>query len=627
MRLLSVFFENGFFLLLFCLLAGSAKSQTVLNYVPADADLALTFNLGNLDRKVSLNELRQYDFYQAILSETRRSSEEPGAKHSLDYFEKMMYEPASIGYDYMQPFCLFIKKTEKRTLMAVATKLSDRAKYEAGLRQFKYGEYEKWLNEKDGYRLWQKGAETFAWNDEVVLDVMTTERVRGWLDRNEEDFSTDEDDWLGEEDEELPDIIIQEPETAMDDPDGLEKDESAALAEWVDELMNMRLSQSIASNGRFMQAVSKPSDVHFWMDYSLALSFLNDFQKDEAEETGEKALALVKGFIAQLYSDTYLSTGLNFEKGKVSVHSSMFFNDDFQQFYAGMLDGKFNRKFLRYIKGGNQLFGYFYLNLNAKKTIREGKTLLYKMLDGAPEYGQLTADMVHIFDLFIDEEAFAKVLKGDLLLAVSGIQQVEVAGKTYEFDEDFNYTEKDTLVMETQPVVTLLASYDREEDLRKFISLGLHYGTLKQEGDYYRLSLASVNMEFYLALHKGALIITNNRTLIRQNRERGLPRKLRLDKTHRRLLRRNSSVLYWNLPNTMQAVASEEIDSNTASMDILNTIIKEYEGVLMTVAKKPKLPVESRMDLNFNDKKTNALRQLFEFFNNFYMESIGGAKI
>ena len=224
-------------------------------------------------------------------------------------------------------------------------------------------------------------------------------------------------------------------------------------------------------------------DVHFWMDYGFITESMKQYSGGIAP-TNEysQMMSAMSGMTDILYSDTYLSMGLNFEDGRMAMRSQLFFNEDMKQFYRRSLDTKFNKKFLRYVKGGDEMFGYFYLNYNIKNTIEETKSLLYKLFDATPQYGQAAADAMKIIGIFIDEEAVGNLLKGDLMVSVSGMQTVEVATKTYEYDADYNYVEKDTVMMQTMPVFTALASYGNGKDIQKFIDLGLHSNVLVQEG-------------------------------------------------------------------------------------------------------------------------------------------------
>ena len=652
-------------LLLPCLLwLTGASGQTAMKYVPANADIILTFNLKNLDKKVNLDELQQYDFYQAIIKEMTQTAELEGKEHEKAYFEEMMRKPENLGYDVLQPFYFFVKKEGNNTHLALVMKLADKTKYETGLQTMKQEAYFANLEEKEGYLLWQQGDETFAWNDEVVVNVWTETTYDPYADWGmeepayeedygeyddiviEEPMEIMEDEPFFEEDtmvEEVPiweEEIVEETEPVMEESPGIfdipadelgwnlfEKD--AIAADWADKVMKRNFLQPLSANERFMSAVAQPSDVHFWMDYSMITEMMGK-NNPVAMGMGSsymQAMSMMTGFMEIFYADTYMSLGLNFENGKMAMNSSMYFNEDMKKLYQGMLDVKFNKKLLRYVKGGDQMFGYVYFNYNIEKTIKEGKNLMYKLFDATPQYGEMAADVMQILGIVIDEEAIGKVMKGDMLLSVSGLQTVEVGTKTYEFDADFNYVEKDTLMMKTLPVVTALASYGSEKDVKKFINLGVHSKVLTQEGNFYKMTVPEMGVEFYLALQKGVLILTNNRYLIQQNLEKGFAKKLRLNKQHRKMLCDNASVMYWNIPNTIRAAAGDEADSTIGPVGYLNMLGKEFESLLMTTAKKPGNSVNSQIDFNFVKKDVNALQQFFNFVNDIYIEYIGGARI
>lgn len=663
--------KTCFFLFIFSLLSSISVGQAVLKYVPANADMVLTFNLNNLDKKVNLDQLQQYDFYQALIKDLVQSSETEGNENEKAYFEEMMREPASLGYDIMQPFYLFMKKDGDNTHFTLVMKLSDKAKYEAGLLKLKQDDYAANLEEKENYRLWQKGSETFAWNNEAVIVVWTEtsfDPYADWStteppmeeDYNWEDYGEYEDTiyeepaeiteevpvWEEEPIEEPAEIVVEEvpfseeeDSTWTDDPGYFDTpadelgwnffEKNAATAEWADKVMKRQFLQPMTANERFMKAASQPSDVHFWMDYALitdAMGKGNSLAMGMGSEYMQ-AMSMMTGFMEVFYADTYFSMGLNFENGKMAMRSSLFFNEDMKKLYQGMFDVKFNKKLLRYVKGGDQLFGYYYMNFNIKKTIEEGKGLMYKLFDATPQYGEMAADVMQILGIVIDEDAIAKVMKGDMLLTVSGLQTVAVTSKTYEFDADFNYVEKDTVMMKTLPVMTILASYGSEKDVKKFINLGLHSKVLTQEGNHYKMTVPETGVDFYLAMQKGVLILTNNRYLIQQNLEKGFAKKLQLDKKHRKLLCQNAAVMFWDIPNTVRAAAGNEADTNVGPMGYLNMLGKEFENMLWTTSKKPVNAVESRFDFNFAKKDVNALQQFFNFVNEIYLEYIGGARI
>jgi hypothetical protein len=425
-----------------------------------------------------------------------------------------------------------------------------------------------------------------------------------------------------------------EGEISTVDMDWIDQGPDTAAYAWAQKVLNKDFFLPIARNERFALAKGKMDDVHFWMDYGFFMDNMKTMQQAGmggmgAADSYAKALSMMGGMAEVFYGDTYLSMGLNFENGRMAIRNQMFYNEDMKRFYSRALDTKFNKKFLRYVKGGDEMFGYFYMNYNIKNTIEETKALMYKIFAGTPQYGEAAADAMKIIGIFIDEEAIGNLLKGDLMVSVSGLQTTEVKTKTYEYDADYNYVEKDTVMMKTMPIFTVLASYGNGKDIQKFIDLGLHSKVLVKEGAHYRLAdlPGMEGQRFFLAKHDGMLIFTNNQYLMQQNLESGFAKKLRLPKNHKKMLCKKAAVMYWNIPNTIKAAAGSQAESNIGITGWMNNLGKEFYSMEMTANKKVGDAYESEIFLNMTQKDTNALQQFFSFVNDVYLEVIGGAKI
>lgn len=645
----------------FALLANLLSAQTVLRYVPSDADMVVTLNFASIEKKVNWQQLQQYDFYQAMLKDIATSPDFEGDEPMREFTEKMFTEPSSIGLDSREPIVFMMEKKGFDTYMISISKLGNKTVYEAAVQKLLSETTKPSADAPAGMNIWQQGEGFFGWNDEVVVEI----RKQGGQGPSTEDWGyedhvdpgfewnydeivdstvvVDEDyseDW---EEEDADSLVVYTPENGEDSLSfeitdsgfGVLEDTVATVSpfDWLVALLNKENSQSIMLNPQFMSAKSRTNDLHFWMDYKFLMPERGGWaayppmsatpQFNSSNWLG--ALSVMSG---TFYGDTYLSMGLNFEDGRTALRTQLFFNKDVQQFYRRALDAKFNKKFLRYVKGGDEMFGYFYLNYNIKNTIEETKTLLYKIFDATPDYGQAASDALKILDIFIDDDAVGNLLKGDLMVAVSGIQTVETKTQTFDYDEDFNFTPKDTTIMKQVPVFTALASYGNGKDIQKFIDLGVHSKVLTEEGRFYKFAIPNMDgMEFFLAKHDGMLILTNNSYLMRQNLEKGFAKKLRLPKNHKKRLCENSSVMYWNIPNTMKAVMGEDSNSNIGATGYLNSIAKEFYSVEMTTSKKVENSMDSELFLNMTGKETNALQQFFNFVNDIYLEFIGGAKI
>lgn len=642
-------------LLLFANLAlfhAPALAQSSYQYIPFNADLVVSIDFQRIGNKVDLASLKQYAFFEELVRKSAEMSGIGEGEKMENFLEYYRSEYASLGYDLSVPMLFFVENEGPNTIMGLVVKMGDRAKYEAGLRRLVMGDFEKHLTDTLGVRLWQHHQETYAWNDEVVVNTWNTNNAAAYAPLPDydygmvpdetlpPDFTINYSDELVEETPVLPDSVVFIPENTEEESlsieapaeaiDWAEQPNDSVAARWALKLVRKDFLLPISRNEQFLRAMQTKSDARMWMDYSLFTDAMKTSQQAYGSLAGTEyaqIMSAMEGFMGVFYSDTYLSMGLDFENGKMVVNSELFFNEDMKRFYQKTLDVKFNKKFLRYVKGGDQLFGYYYLNLNVKNAIEEGKALMYKLFDATPSYGEAASDAMKILGIFIDEEAIGNLLKGDLMVSVSGMQEVEVKTQTYEYDEDFNYTVKDTVMLQTVPVFTALASYGSGKDIQKFIDLGLHSKVLEQQGAYYKFAIPNVGTELYLAKHDGMLIFTNNRYLVQQDLQKGVDKKLRLGKNHCKRLKEHSTVVFWDIPSTIKALAGDEANSNMGAMAELNEVGKEFHEMWMLTDKKPGEVVKGQYVFSFNNKNANSLLTFFNILNDVFLNQIGGARI
>jgi len=648
------------FLLILATPSAALWGQTTAKYVPSNAFFVLTTHLQNLDKKVDFAALQQLDVYHEMVKKFRSTG---GDENEEAYFEDMMRSPSKLGYDVLEPARLFVNKEETGTFLTFVSKMGNRLTYENRLQQLNGKDYLLNLQQKDGYTLWLKEKEVYAWNDEVIVNISHLNLPGAAPEGYEEEpqVEWEEADTIYEEDIEEAQLegdweevdTIYEEDIVQEEPVEIEESEPAiygeeewpveedatgsgiqenkeALEKWAAKIMTRSFLQPISANAAFQAAAPQSFDFHIWMDYGTLMDYFNHQQSTGMAAINnelQKAMAMMQGFMEIFYADTYFSMGLNFENGKMAVQSKMFFNEEMKPFYKGVYDVKFNRKFLRYVKGDDKLFGYYYINFNLKNAIHEGKDLVYKLLDATPAYGNLASDALKILGIFIDEDAIANLLKGDLLLAVPGMQTTLVNTKIYDMDEEFNTVEKDTVMLKTMPIVTALLSYGSEKDVMKFVNLGVHAEVLKPQGRYYSMTIPTTGIEMYLALHNGTLILTNDRELVQNRLDSGYPRSQRLSKKHRKMLCDNAYAMYWDIPNTLHEVASGEGGAASGIEPYVNMATQEFESIDITASRKVGNSIKGTMNFNFANKNSNSLQVLFHFLNDLFLDLQGGAKM
>jgi len=613
-------------------------------------------NLGNLGKRVNLNTLKQYDFYKALLKEMENEALEDDERK---YMQAFLESPEELGFNMLRPFYFFIKEKEDTTFYTMVMKMGNRAKYESGLMELFPDDYDENLIEKTGYQIWQNKTETYVWNDEVILNIWSeytpsfddlfSDENTEWDDYDWESDSIEVvfsdslefvDEYEFEENEIIEEDTVSYEEFEIDSSDFNEDggyeyniwgvDTRPAAVNWAEEIMTKRIGIPLSANGQYQTAKANNADLHFWMDYNYFLDEYKQTTSGFADMSDDKMAPFVDmatKFVYEIYGNSFLSWGLSFEQGKMAVRTEQFFNQKMKNFYAGIKKVKFNKKFFKHVEGGEDLFGYAYFNANIKNAIEEGRTVMHQILKSDPNYGLAASDAMKILGIFIDEEAIGNLFKGDLLLSFSGMQKIEVKETIYDYDEEFNFIEKDTLMETEVPNMTALATFGNRKDIQKFIDLGIHTDVLKRDGDFYKIEEPNSGFSFYLAIEKKMLIFSNNREKLVSSLENGFKKDRRLNKNHRKFLCKNASAFYWDVPNTMRQTAKNDGSTNFGPAYYLDVFGKQFESLTWKSSKNVNDSIYGQFDVNFKNKNTNSLEQFFIFINDIFVEFEGGAKI
>lgn len=583
------FTKKILFAFLLLLVARFSFGQALLNYVPKDATFVLSINPKNLNAKVAISQLQQYDIYELLLQQIAQNF----SGEERDAFLDIANSPSKYGMDFLENSYGFAKIENGNSFFGFVFKLSNEEQFSNYLLNFQGQEGGELVQQKDGYKLLQPEKDVvFAWNQEMALFA------GGELKYEGNDFSKEA-------------RVLRKGQLA------------SALREWVQKTMTRNADQSIRTHPKFKLATARHYDLHFWMDFNF---FIQEM-KGKTPLSGNELWAATAAteMLEALYKDTYYSFGLNFDKGEIALYNKIFASPRISKVWQAALHRKFNKKFLKYIPD-EDLMGYWAFTLNFGKMTEAYKDLTYSVLKEVPEYGELGTGALDVLGIFIDEEAIYDLFKGDMLFAVTGMQSVERSITAYEYDEDFNGKEITKTVMQPVPEVTMLLSYGNEKDVLKLIRLGTKAKVMEAAGKYFTLKIPELEMNAYVALKEGVLMLTNNLDLVQNHLESGYAKSERLSKQQVKRLRKNGQVLYWDIPKTLQVIGSEEALAKMGVGDFLKIGKQTFESFLLTTSRESASSIDSKFSLNLVNKETNALKQFFELVNSLFLEMMGGSK-
>jgi len=585
-------FKNSLFTLFFIGIFSWTNAQSnLLQYIPSDATFVFSMNPNNLNSKVNLRQLKEYDFYNMAMMQMAGSMG-AGSEEIMD----VLADPETIGLDLMSSSHFFGKIKDNKTQFGFLFNVSDETKFTSFLKEvnpqgFEGNQYSK----QPGYNLMKVSEDAwFSWNGEMAF-------IGGCEIEMDVDWDDNE--------------AVKE----------LEKIQEEVTADLMSETMGRTATNSIKSHNRYKLATTKPADMHFWMDYS----FINEFMKEgmmEGMPSGLEGISpeIMMNLMKTFSEDTHLSMGLNFDKGKIALSTEMFPNKDMLELTKSMGDHKFNKKLTRYLRG-EELLGYMSMSMSTEKMMDGYEKLIRSKLNEIPMYGDMASSAMDIAGIFYDERAIPNLFKGDFVMAFTGMQKVKKTITDYEYDEDFNATEVQKTIEQDIPEVTMVWTHGSKEDWMKFIRLGLKSAFLESAGNHYKVMVPGFDFDAYVVLKDNMLFLTNSADLVQNRLSKGYPRKQRVSKKHCEMMAQNTVAMHWDIPNTL-SVFGNEAGAAMGVGEFVNMGKQNFESIQITSARTTGNSVKGEFSINFVKKDENSLKQIFEMVNEVFLGMMGGSK-
>lgn len=294
-------------------------------------------------------------------------------------------------------------------------------------------------------------------------------------------------------------------------------------------LFDSPLAESVLNNSSYVASLNKDALVSVWIPsfesiYTALLPELGEFRS--------------AGKLFSYYGS--LQVGLFADDEGFKLKSSMEVDGNMAKSFQRMYGGKLNKKFLRYLNTDDAI-GYFSLVMDTKAYLEELPALMKDTYGGM--FSQYADDIdlgAELLSLMLDEEALAKVAKGDALFVLNGVSEKEVPYISYEYDDDYNYQEVEKTKMETIPDFLFMFSSDDAALYNRVMSYVSNKGYLLEENGVYQLVNTELPFDLLFARKDGIVFIgtsVDQLSAIASNQYRG-----KVDRYSRKLLTKNKFV-------------------------------------------------------------------------------------
>jgi len=361
--------------------------------------------------------------------------------------------------------------------------------------------------------------------------------------------------------------------------------------------------QSIENNKSYAASLDDKAIAELWV------SSLQDAYNIIAPGFGTYGKAgLMKGYgslNAKLFMDNKsfrISTGLELSQEQADS-------------YKKILNRKLNKKFLKYVNSEKAL-GFMSYSIDTKAYLEEFPKLLkqtYGSFMGAKmdEEMDLGADLI---SLLLDEEAVSKVIKGDALFVINGLNTKEVTYTAYEYDDDYKQKEVTKTKNEVLPDFLFMFSSDDTRLINKLIKYGINKNFVTAEGNIYKLMEKKSPIDVYLQIKDGIVFFGNSLTEMQgiQNNQYG---SYKLSKMHKQLLSKNNFSFLFNAKNLVGKVPASEMGGDETAKKFNSTLEKMGNVYIKSNPIKGKL-VSADISAEIPNGHENALKYLFSLIEN-----------
>ncbi|MFK7755909.1 MAG: hypothetical protein AB8B53_03135 [Flavobacteriales bacterium] len=318
----------------------------------------------------------------------------------------------------------------------------------------------------------------------------------------------------------------------------------------------------------------------------------------------------------------WLSMNGFYEKDAFRVEMNSKISDDLSEFYSKSLDREFNTDMLNYIPFEDHLMftsGAF----NTKEMLNGyydyTRTLMEDFPDeltGNEPVGEYVSIFLDFMEMVVDESAIADLMKGDYYAGITNFSSYEMEYTTYEYDDDWNYSEITKTKEEVRPDFLCMFSSDDSKNINnifKLVSLGSRGEFSLQDGGYYKLASSEfVPLDIYALQKDGIVFIFSSQRLFDFIQDGGAKPTLE----QKNLLTSNSSVMRINSSRMASKVPLNELPSD--AQRAVEFLEANAGDVQLTSGKVKNGMITTELNMMVKGKHKNSLAYFLSVMDSMY---------
>ncbi len=617
---------------LFCLISVFAFTnsfgQSSEDLIPKDAVTVFSINNISLLKKVSLDELVQYEFMAEVQSELfDGSTQGKTLKDSGIDFDQKLNIFYGLNPDFEVAGFTFGIKNKKQLF----TVFDDFDRVETTIPNVEfYSSYSNYLIIRGNSGLILRVDPSYE-KVSVMADSIWYARGYGYFNDNYNNDEFDETDPQLEEDfgavspEEGEALEEVEIEGALDENDLLSKNywemrdsiNVTLQSKYLKNICNEIFVQNIdlkKADAKFAAQLAHASDGIFYLDNS------RNFRNTRGLWNFQILFPELFTDMQELYTGNVMVGDIVLKDNTIDINFQANYGETLGTIYEKLNSTKFDSHVLQYIHENST--GFFTYNINLKEGYNQAYDIIIPILSQEKD-PRISSNvlMAELINEFVDTDALFETYKGSMFGSFNGIKKVKTTRIEFLYDENtFEYEEKEIQSEEDMPIFTLGFSTNRSDIPEKILK---HFGKMtsrfKNKGDYWMIEDAVLNsIPLYIINKNGLLIFTNDEDLAINHSDGYGSQAL----SGKRAKKAKSSKFMYGYFDWSEALSSlpREI-FNTRQNEILD-VMRNKTGVLeLTSSKTTKTNTTFNLVYNFDGTYDNSGKYLLDLVNSIYVLS------
>ena len=617
---------------LFCLISvftfTNSFGQSSEDLIPKDAVTVFSINNISLLKKVSLDELVQYEFMAEVQSELfDGSTQGKTLKDSGIDFDQKLNLFYGLNPDFEVAGFTFGIKSKKQLF----TVFDDFDRVETTIPNVEfYSSYSNYLIIKGNSGLILRVDPSYE-KVSVMADSIWYARGYGYFNDNYNVDEFDETDPQLEEDfgavspEEGEALEEVEIEGALDENDLLSKNywemrdsiNVTLQSKYLKNICNEIFVQNIdlkKTDAKFAAQLAHASDGIFYLDNS------RNFRNTKGLWNFQILFPELFTDMQELYTGNVMVGDIVLKDNTIDINFQANYGETLGTIYEKLNSTKFDSHVLQYIHENST--GFFTYNINLKEGYNQAYDIIIPILSQEKD-PRISSNvlMAELINEFVDTDALFETYKGSMFGSFNGVKKVKTTRIEFLYDENtFEYEEKEIQSEEDMPIFTLGFSTNRSDIPEKILK---HFGKMtsrfKNKGDYWMIEDAVLNsIPLYIINKNGLLIFTNDEDLAINHSDGYGSQAL----SGKRAKKAKSSKFMYGYFDWSEALSSlpREI-FNTRQNEILD-VMRNKTGVLeLTSTKTTKTNTTFNLVYNFDGTYDNSGKYLLDLVNSIYVLS------